>query len=70
MCISLPELLNGFKTLDPEAVDVSNEFNDKIGNLVEQAIGFDNYIEADHLIVYSEEEKIRLPHGAFAFRIN
>ena len=67
--VPLPELLNGFKTLDPEAVDVSNEFNDKIGNLVERTIGFDNYIEANNLIAHSDEEEIRLPQGYFAFRV-
>ena len=70
MCISLPELLNGKGGVDWEAFENPNSFHEEIGLLVEQAIGFSNYIEADHLIVYSEEEKIRLPHGAFAFRIN
>ena len=69
MCISLPELLNGKGGVDWEAFENPNSFHEEIGLLVEQAIGFSNYIEANNLIAHSDEEEIRLPQGYFAFRV-
>lgn len=75
-CFSMPELLSELTGLEQAAFEKLKGFNEEIGILVDETIGFDNYmritqsiIESGHLIAYYEEQKIRLAPGYSAFRL-
>lgn len=76
VCLTMSELLSELTGLSVEVFEKLKGFNEEIGILVEATIGYENYIErikniidGGKLMLWIEEDKIKLPKGHFAFRL-
>ena len=76
VCLTMSELLSELTGLSVEVFEKLKGFNEEIGTLVEATIGYENYIErikniidGGKLMLWIEEDKIKLPNGHFAFRL-